>query len=294
MRQDNDVPAHKDIKTALRILGERGTLGQMSASTQYVRLGDMTAAAFAAATQKSPVILLPLGSHEDHGPHQPMGDYLLADMMAERIALRATEQGVPTFVAPSLPFGVADYFGSSLGGLALSPETFRRVLLDVLEGLLRHGLRKIIILNAHGGNVPVVHEVTLGIRREKGLIIPSFYLWKIARQLMEARIGVAHGRFGHGAEPLLALNLALRPDCTAGVAPAAVTPASVLGLPVAGFGALDFRGLTIEAPVEFGEIAGDAIATSWQKRDAALGEEIAEALVSAGAGFVAHFSGESN
>ena len=265
----------------------------MNASTQHVRLGDMTATAFAAAARKSPVILLPLGSHEDHGPHQPMGDYLLADMMAERIARRATGQGVPAFVAPTLAFGVADYFGSSPGGLALSPGTFRAVLQDVLEGLLRHGLCKIIILNAHGGNVPVIHEVTLGLRHGRGVMIPSFYLWKIARQLMEKRIGVAHGRFGHGAEPLLALNLALRPDCVVTTESGAGEKARVLGLPVAGFGTLDFQGLAVEAPIEFGETPGAAIATAWQERSAALGDEIAAALVAAGAEFVAHFNAES-
>ncbi len=262
----------------------------MSVSYQHVRLGDMTAAAFAVAVQDAPVILLPLGSHEDHGPHQPMGDYLLADMVAERIAQHATGQGVPTFVAPSLAFGVADYFGSSPGGLALSPGTFRAVLQDVLEGLLRHGLRKIIILNAHGGNVPVIHEVTLGLRHGGGVMIPSFYLWKIARQLMEKRIGVAHGRFGHGAEPLLALNLALRPDCVVAAEPGVGAQATVLGLPVAGFGTLDFRGLAVEAPIEFGETPGAAIATAWQERSAALGNDVAEALVTAGADFVVHFN----
>jgi creatinine amidohydrolase len=266
----------------------------MSASIPPVRLGDMTAAAFAAAARESPVILLPLGSHEDHGPHQPMGDYLLADIVAERIARRATAQGVPTFIAPSLPFGVADYFGSSPGGLALLPETFRRVLQDVLEGLLRHGLQKIVILNAHGGNVPVIHEVTLGIRQGRGLVIPSFYLWKIARQLMEKRGGVAQERFGHGAEPLLSLNLALRPDCVVATEPGAGARAAVLRLPVAGFGTLDFRGLAVEAPVEFGDVAGDAIATAWQERHTGLGEDIAAALVSAGADFVLHFNAASS
>jgi creatinine amidohydrolase len=265
----------------------------MSVLRPHVRLGDMTAAGFAAAVEQSPVILLPLGSHEDHGPHQPMGDYLLADMVAERIALRATEQGVPAFVAPSLAFGVADYFGSSPGGLALSPETFRRVLQDVLCGLLRHGLRKIIVFNAHGGNVPVVHEVTLGIRRDTGLVIPSFYLWKIARQLMERRIGVEHGRFGHGAEPLLALNLALRPDCVVEAEPEAGVQAAVLGLPVTGFGTLNFQGLAVEAPIEFGETPGAAIATAWRERSAVLGEDVAAALVEAGADFVAHFNAVS-
>ena len=96
--------------------------------------------------------------------------------------------------------------GSSPGGLALSTESFRRVLQDVLEGLLRHGLRKIVILNAHGGNVPVIHEVTLGLRHGRGLVIPSFYLWKVARQLMEGQMGVSQERFGHGAEPLMSLT----------------------------------------------------------------------------------------
>jgi|SRR6516165_5930053 creatinine amidohydrolase len=265
----------------------------MSTATKHVRLGDMTAHDFALAVWGNPVILLPLGSQEDHGPNQPMGDYLLADMMAERIARRATEQGVPTFVAPSLPFGVADYFGSSPGGLALSPESFRRVLVDLLEGLLRHGLHRIVILNAHGGNVPVIHEVTLGVRRERGVIIPSFYLWKIARQLMEARIGTAHGRSGHGAEPLLSLNLALRPACMGAVESEARVPAKLLGLPVSGFGALDFHGLAVEAPVEFDETAGEAIGVAWHERSAALGQEVAEALVSAGVDFVAHFSAMS-
>ena len=265
----------------------------MSDSTQFTRLADLTSHAFATAAKVSPVILLPLGSHEDHGPHQPMGDYVLADSIAARIASRATATGTPAFVAPALPYGVADYFGGSPGGLALSAETFRCVLQDVLDGLLRHDLRKIIILNAHGGNLPVIHEVTLGIKRCGGPVIPSFYLWKIARQLMEARIGPASGRFGHGAEPLLSLNLALRPDCIAAAGGALPPPATLLGLPVSGFGTLDFEGLTVEAPVEFGETPQDAIATAWESGSAALGLEMAEALVQAGAAFVAHFSAHS-
>lgn len=260
-------------------------------AAHHVRLGDLTATDFAAAARNAPVILLPLGSHEDHGPHQPMGDYLLADMIAERIARRAAELGVPSYVAPSLPFGVADYFGSSPGGLALAPESFRRVLRDLLDGLLRHGLRKIIILNAHGGNVPVIHEVTLGLKREEGVVVPSFYLWKIARQLME-RQGVSQARFGHGGEPLLALNLALRPDCVAAAEVGGTPPATIMGLPVAGFGTLDFHGLAVEAPVEFGEVGDDAITTAWQARSAAQGGELAEALVAAGADFVRHFNAQ--
>ncbi|MDR3505226.1 MAG: creatininase family protein [Acidocella sp.] len=254
--------------------------------TEPVRLGDLTAPAFAAALERDPVILLPLGSHEDHGPHQPMGDYVLADIIAERIARRAHELGAPAYVAPSLPYGVADYFGSSPGGLALSAESFRAVLDDLLRGLLRHGLSRIVILNAHGGNVPVIHQATLALRRKTGLVIPSFYLWKVARQIMEQRLaGEGAARFGHGAEPLLSLNLALRGEYVSAQAGAGQAPGRVFGLPVTGFGTVSFQGLHVEVPVEFDAVPREAIAAAWEQGSAALGEDVATALVEAGARF---------
>ena len=258
----------------------------MTNAKPSVRLQDLTAPEFAAALPACPVILLPLGSQEDHGPHQPMGDFYLADVLAERIARRAWEAGTPCFVAPVLPFGVADYFGSSPGGLALAPETFRRVLTDLLGGLLRQGMRRVVILNAHGGNVPAVHEVTLALRKERGLVVPSFYLWKVARQLMERRIG-ASPRFGHGAEPLLSLNMALRADC---VRPGAATAegGALLGLRVKDFGALDFEGLSVDAPIEFDSVPKAAIAAAWTAGSAELGAAVADDLVDAAARFVAH------
>src|SRR5271156_2511274 len=142
----------------------------MNDFVQIHRLGDMTGAAFAQVAPLNPVILLPLGSHEDHGPHLPMGDYLLAEPLAVRIAEAATKAGTPTFVAPCLPFGVADYFGCSPGGMAISAGSFRAVLTDLLSGLLRRGLTNIVTLNGHGGNMPVIHEVTLEIKRARDLV----------------------------------------------------------------------------------------------------------------------------
>jgi creatinine amidohydrolase len=248
-------------------------------------LADMTAPAFAQAVASKPVILLPLGSHEDHGPHLPMGDYLLAERLAGRIAAAAAAIGSPSFVAPCLPFGVADYFGSSPGGLALSPAAFRAALSDLLEGLLRHGLDKIVILNGHGGNVPVIHELTLNLRRARGLVIPSFYLWKIARKLMEKRVAAA--RFGHGAEPLLSLTMALRGE-TVRQDDTAPPPQSLLGLRVSNFGTLDFEGAEIDAPAEFDAVPRAAVTAAWPEASAALGQEVADALVALGARFVVH------
>jgi creatinine amidohydrolase len=262
----------------------------MSDSRQNFRLGDMTATTFAQAAAANPVVLLPLGSHEDHGPHLPMGDYLLAEQLAVSIAQAATEKGVATFVAPCLPFGVADFFGATPGGLALSPANFRAVLDNLLASLLGHGLTNIVILNGHGGNVPVIHEVTLEVRHKHNIILPSFYLWKIARQLMEIQLGAGNQeRFGHGAEPLLSLTKALRGAFVQ--SGGAVPPSSetMLGLPVSGFGSVDFHGLTIEVPVEFNQVPRGAMASAWPQSSTELGEQVAESLIDAAAQFVVYF-----
>ena len=84
-----------------------------------VRMAELTGGEARVLYPRNPLILLPMGSHEDQGPHAPMGDYLSAEAVALRIADRATEAGTEAFVAPVLPFGGADYFGSMPGGISL-------------------------------------------------------------------------------------------------------------------------------------------------------------------------------
>jgi len=263
----------------------------MSANDDEYRLSRLTSTAFAASVAAAPVILLPLGSHEDHGPHLPMGDYGLATLLAGRIAARATALGTPAFVAPTLPFGVADYFGATAGGLALSAASFAGVLADLLGGLLRHGLRNIIILNGHGGNVPVIHQVTLGLRQSQGLVIPSFYLWKVARGLMESRLGAGQdARFGHGAEPLLSLTMALLPDAVRLDERSPPVQSRMLGLPVTGFGTVDFAGVPVDVPGEFDTVPRDATQAALPLASASLGAAVAADLVDVAARFVVHFA----
>ncbi len=248
------------------------------------RIAFVSAADFAAVANKNPILLLPLGSQEDHGPLLPMGDFVLADSLAGRIAAEATAAGVPTYAAPALPFGVADYFGGSAGGMAISAAAFRAVLTDLLEGLRRNGLTRVVILNGHGGNAPVIHEVTMALKTACGQIVPSFYLWKVARALMER--AAPDAAFGHGAEPLLSISAALRPGFVGGEALAA--PAGeILGLPVTGFGVADFEGLPVDVPTGFGEVPKDLIATA--RANAALGGRVVEELVSAAVRFVIKF-----
>jgi len=257
-------------------------------------LANLTGRDFAAAARSNPAIILPLGSHEDHGPFLPMGDYLLAETLALRIAAACNEKGVVTFVAPTMPFGVADYFGSSPGGMAISPASFKGLLRDLLDALLRHNLTRIIILNGHGGNAPVIHEVTLGLKLSSGPIIPSVYLWKIAHRLMERCLGDSEpSRFGHGAEPLLSLSMALRRQHVSNQQSSPVTGPLLLGLPVSGFGTIDFKGVPIDMPAEFDQVPGQAAYAAKPLASAALGKSIAAELVATIAEFIVHYASQT-
>ncbi len=91
--------------------------------------------------------VLPLGSVEQHAYLSLAVDAILS----ERVAVDAAEPlGVPVF--PALPYGLTPYFMAYPGTVTLAPETYGRVLEDVLESLLHHGFKRIAIVNGHGGN----------------------------------------------------------------------------------------------------------------------------------------------
>ncbi|MFN7001374.1 MAG: creatininase family protein, partial [Elioraea tepidiphila] len=64
--------------------------------------------------------------------------------------------GADALVAPVLPFGGEDYFGTVPGGIALSHATLLAVIREMLERLLAHGLDRILIVNGHGGNTHAI------------------------------------------------------------------------------------------------------------------------------------------
>jgi creatinine amidohydrolase len=231
-------------------------------ATQKTRLGELTAVEMRALLTEHPVILLPLGSHEDQGPHAPMGDYLSAERVAQRIAERASAAGTPTLVAPVLPFGGADFFGSVPGALALSQTTLRAVLTDLLAGLLRHGLTRIIVINGHAGNVTAIHDTTQPIWRERRILIPSLYLWRVAAGLLPGLVGVDAARraSGHGADPLTSIAMHLFPDwMRPDLLPAPAAPPPIHGMAVSGFGTVLFEGVELAVPLEIAQVTSSGV-----------------------------------
>ncbi|MFC7541520.1 creatininase family protein [Siccirubricoccus deserti] len=93
--------------------------------TQH-RIAELTAPEVAARLAAGACAILPMGSLETHGPQAPMGDYLLAESIAARIAARAAAAGADALVLPPIPFGGEDFFHSCRAGWCSRRRPCRR------------------------------------------------------------------------------------------------------------------------------------------------------------------------
>jgi len=115
--------------------------------------------------------ILPWGATEAHNYHLPYGtDIIEAEQIAAEAARLAWEQGAKLVVLPVIPFGVNTGQWDIKLDMNVNPSTQLLILRDLIEVLNRQGIRKLIILNSHGGN-----DFKTMIR-ELGLKFPDMFL----------------------------------------------------------------------------------------------------------------------
>lgn len=110
------------------------------------------------------VAVLPFGATEPHNLHMPYGtDTYQVEAMGQRICEKAYQAGAKAILLPAIPFGVNTNHLKVPGGLAcsLTPTTLLAVLTDLVDSLERQGVRKLVLLNGHGGNElkPLMREL---------------------------------------------------------------------------------------------------------------------------------------
>ncbi|MEX2116838.1 MAG: creatininase family protein [Bacteroidota bacterium] len=102
---------------------------------------------------KYEIAVLPWGATEPHNYHLPFcTDVIESDYIAAESARRAAEQGAKVIVLPSIPFGVNTGQLDLNMTINMNPSTQAAVLKDVVYSLSGHRIRKLVILNSHGGN----------------------------------------------------------------------------------------------------------------------------------------------
>lgn len=158
--------------------------------------GALCAAAVQAKSAAGAILILPIGSTEQHGPHLPTGvDYLLVSEVAQRTAAELEAAGTPALVAPVMPFGLADHHMSFGGTFTLEESAFRAVLASLVRSGVRQGFRKIVLLNGHGGNVHAVISAAAELSDELGVSVVASTYWLAApgfAQILEDQSSVQH------------------------------------------------------------------------------------------------------
>jgi len=141
--------------------------------------------------KKKPVIILPVGATEAHGPHLPLDtDSLQPESIADALAER-----IKGLVAPPIRYGQHSSTRNMPGTLSIRFETLRDLIYDVLSSLVRNGADKIIVLSGHAGSV---HMAALKLAcervvKESDVSLMLLADYDLAKESVAGESGDGHG-----------------------------------------------------------------------------------------------------
>ena len=100
---------------------------------------------------RTPVLLLPVGATEPHGPHAPLGtDPIISVAMCERAAsMLADDETIRVLILPTVPYGVTRYAAAFPGTVHLNEATLHAIIVDACTSLADQDFRHIVIVNNH-------------------------------------------------------------------------------------------------------------------------------------------------
>lgn len=176
------------------------------------RWGDMTAPALRRAADAGAVVVLPIGSIEQHGPHLPVDtDTRSVVAVAEAAAGRRHD----VIVAPVVPFGSSPLHVPFGGTITLRPETLLAVLRDVASSVVAAGFRRLLFLNGHNSNKPFLSILLSELVTQQAVAAAAATYYELIGADVEACRQSPHPGMDHAGEFETSLLLHLAPDVVA-------------------------------------------------------------------------------
>jgi creatinine amidohydrolase len=164
---------------------------------------------------RDPVAVLPVGAVEQHGPHLPLGvDAMLCTEVAHRAVARVIAGGAPAVLLPTVWSGYSPHHMEFAGTLTISTETFQRLVIDLVRSINHHGVRRILVLNGHGGNAHHLRGAVQTLRFEHGIEAVTASYWDLGHTSIAAWRKSPYGGINHACEMETSLMLAARPWST--------------------------------------------------------------------------------
>ncbi len=165
---------------------------------------DLTQPEIAAQLKQNPLVILPAGSVEQHGPHLPAG----TDIFAANVISHAVAERMDGLVLPGGPLGVTPMHMPFEATITLTPETYMAVVKETCVAAAQHGARQLMIVNWHEGNSASLAIAAESLHRDHGLTVLTVQACYVAAELY----GKDCGGLTHGGEIEALAVLASHPD----------------------------------------------------------------------------------
>ena len=145
--------------------------------------------------RRQPVVVIPIGSVEQHGPHLPLDtDNFIIGSICEEAAKRA---GGDILLMPQVSYGFETHHMDFAGTIDIKPETLLAFMCDITRSVAHHGFKRILIADGHGSNMPILDLVARKTNLETEALCATFIWPSLASQTIakvreSGRSGMAH------------------------------------------------------------------------------------------------------
>jgi len=130
------------------------------------------------AVAMNKVVVLPVGSTEQHGHHLPLDvDAKLSSAVVYEAARRSPAD---MLVLPAVDYGYCHHVMDFPGTINIEPSTFVKFLLDITRSVAYHGFKRIVVVNGHGSNHPLVEEVGRQTILQTDALCLTLSWWQLA------------------------------------------------------------------------------------------------------------------
>jgi len=149
---------------------------------EFKDLNEMTVTELEAQLAKSNRAVIPVGSSEQHGPHLPLGtDWWSAVGLGREVARK-----MEALFVPNVPYGVSPYHCPWVGDITLSTDTLVAVFMDICKSLYRDGIREVVVIIGHEGNIiPVKLAVDEAQRQYRGMRFIIAEAYRVVHNLFD-------------------------------------------------------------------------------------------------------------
>lgn len=154
----------------------------MKAATEY-RYNRLTWAEMNQALELQKVVILPTGSTEQHGRHLPLDvDVFLCESVCLEVGRRIPDK---VLVLPPIAYGLNLHHIDFPGTIHIEPEVFIAFCLNITKSVAYHGFKKILLVNGHGSNTPLIDLIARKTVLETNSLCAALGYFSLAKAAFE-------------------------------------------------------------------------------------------------------------